>query len=502
MPLPKNCTKCLKPLWPVYELNNSLADSTLQKDQLFITGYLCSQASKSPNGQGCHQLIHIDQPLPFQRKENYNPNNSQPTKKTLTKQTNVFKPKAVTQQHFILPLKPKEFTQPNTPQHIKMPLLRKKARPLHSNNSLFNNNNITTPRSTNHLSKPRSRSLTASSSSSSSSAANSSYNSSSVSASPGQSDDDILSQKDVNVESMVSDNLVIKRQPLMGALTVKGEEKPNLCQRPFRTPRQDPSKIVVIHSERKRGRLGVRNWRRVDLSGGRFLPQTPTLGSLPDLTLLAPLAAPVEDPVVLEAKQKEEEKVDESVRKLVLWTPSEDDLKIDPLLVPIDVPMVLCKWLREHQREGVQFMALCVLGQANFDGAGCILADDMGLGKTLQSIALLYTLLVRGFHVNKPHVKRAIIVCPTSLVSNWFNELAKWLQTRVKALAATDPRVDKVTVLIDQFLSPRCPENVLIVSYETYRRFDARLNQEGSNILTSRLYYIYLVIFLSRLDYE
>lgn len=45
------------------------------------------------------------------------------------------------------------------------------------------------------------------------------------------------------------------------------------------------------------------------------------------------------------------------------------------------VPPVLAKWLRPHQREGVQFMYECVMGMRDFDGTGCILADDMGLGE-------------------------------------------------------------------------------------------------------------------------
>ena len=45
------------------------------------------------------------------------------------------------------------------------------------------------------------------------------------------------------------------------------------------------------------------------------------------------------------------------------------------------VPPVLAKWLRPHQREGVQFIYECVMGLKDFNGAGCILADDMGLGK-------------------------------------------------------------------------------------------------------------------------
>ena len=61
-----------------------------------------------------------------------------------------------------------------------------------------------------------------------------------------------------------------------------------------------------------------------------------------------------------------------------------------------------------------------------------ILADDMGLGKTLQGVALLWTLLKNGHdHLGGcPVAKRVMIVCPTSLVSNWAGECKRWLQVR------------------------------------------------------------------------
>ena len=44
----------------------------------------------------------------------------------------------------------------------------------------------------------------------------------------------------------------------------------------------------------------------------------------------------------------------------------------------IEVPPCIARFLRPHQREGVQFMAECVLGLRRFKGNGAILADDMG----------------------------------------------------------------------------------------------------------------------------
>ncbi|MFP3374459.1 SNF2-related protein, partial [Pseudomonas sp. SIMBA_068] len=51
---------------------------------------------------------------------------------------------------------------------------------------------------------------------------------------------------------------------------------------------------------------------------------------------------------------------------------------------------------------------------------GGILADDMGLGKTLQVIAFLTSTY------NRPQAGPTLIVCPTSLVSNWQNEILKF----------------------------------------------------------------------------
>jgi len=157
------------------------------------------------------------------------------------------------------------------------------------------------------------------------------------------------------------------------------------------------------------------------------------------------------------------------------------------------VPAVLAKWLRPHQREGVQFLYECTMSQRDYatsspDGiplAGCILADDMGLGKTLQSITLLYTLLKTSITADgAPSVRRVIIVCPCSLVKNWDSEIIKWIADggpgpspgvpppRVMALAECD------RATIEKNLDTFCRTNlfsVLIASYECLRTHIKRL---------------------------
>lgn len=84
------------------------------------------------------------------------------------------------------------------------------------------------------------------------------------------------------------------------------------------------------------------------------------------------------------------------------------------------------------------------------------------LGKTLQSITLLYTLLRQGFD-GKPLVKKAIIVTPTSLVSNWEAEIQKWVGERLKLVALCESSRDDVISSIDNFRSPHSRLQVKVV---------------------------------------
>lgn len=84
------------------------------------------------------------------------------------------------------------------------------------------------------------------------------------------------------------------------------------------------------------------------------------------------------------------------------------------------------------------------------------------LGKTLQSITLLYTLLRQGFD-GKSMVKKAIIVTPTSLVSNWEAEIKKWIGERVKLVALCESTREDVILGIDSFTSPCSPLQVFFL---------------------------------------
>ena len=138
-------------------------------------------------------------------------------------------------------------------------------------------------------------------------------------------------------------------------------------------------------------------------------------------------------------------------------------------IVDVVVDPILTKHLREHQREGVKFMYECVMGMRDFDGQGAILADEMGLGKTLQTIALLWTLLkqnpvTEGPVDPPPVVKKALIVCPVTLINNWRKEFRKWLGSDRIGVYVFDDYKKRIT----DFTKGKA-YNVMIIGYEKLR---------------------------------
>lgn len=143
---------------------------------------------------------------------------------------------------------------------------------------------------------------------------------------------------------------------------------------------------------------------------------------------------------------------------------------VDPLLSAV---------LRPHQREGVKFMYDCVTGKQIEENYGCIMADEMGLGKTLQCITLLWTLLRQGPDC-KPTIDKAVVVAPSSLVKNWYNEINKWLKGQLSSLAIDSGTKNQIDSNLKGFMATfgRRPVNpVLIISYETFRMHAHALQQ-------------------------
>ncbi|KAF8745711.1 SNF2 family N-terminal domain, partial [Rhizoctonia solani] len=118
-------------------------------------------------------------------------------------------------------------------------------------------------------------------------------------------------------------------------------------------------------------------------------------------------------------------------------------------VVPVVVDPMLTKFLRPHQREGIQFMYESVMGMRTREQHGCILADEMCVAISSDRsctniveggwVKLCRRLPLSGrcYASQNPYyspsgavpgvIGKALIVCPVSLVNNWRKEFIKWL---------------------------------------------------------------------------
>jgi len=122
--------------------------------------------------------------------------------------------------------------------------------------------------------------------------------------------------------------------------------------------------------------------------------------------------------------------------------------------------------LRRYQQEGINWLAF--LRRFGLHG---VLADDMGLGKTIQSTAIMASTAVerrRAFDSSKDPVdapKPSLVVCPSTLVSHWPHEIAKFVSKDV----LSPLRVHGTPAERRGVYEEIGPSTVAVVSYETMR---------------------------------
>jgi SNF2 family DNA or RNA helicase len=131
------------------------------------------------------------------------------------------------------------------------------------------------------------------------------------------------------------------------------------------------------------------------------------------------------------------------------------DRKLETLPVPEDLEAEL----RPYQRTGYSWLSF--LRDA---GLGACLADDMGLGKTIQTLSLLIHDQEQG-RLDVP----ALVVCPTSVVSNWQRE-AERFAPRLRCLAHQGPN----RLRGEEFIREAEQTGLVVTSYALLRR-DAQL---------------------------
>jgi len=170
----------------------------------------------------------------------------------------------------------------------------------------------------------------------------------------------------------------------------------------FKLPGQDPSKIQMFNPDLRRKSLGISKkpgtWTPVPYVAPALLPTVD--GAMPvedeykfeELVLWRPptpeeqaaaAAATAEAAAAAAAAAPDGAAAPaEGAAYAAAAAPDAATVAPPPPLpstaTPIVVDGFLCRWLREHQREGTQFLFDCCMGLRDYDGEGCILADDMG----------------------------------------------------------------------------------------------------------------------------
>ncbi|MFA9216181.1 MAG: SNF2-related protein [Sphingomonadaceae bacterium] len=154
--------------------------------------------------------------------------------------------------------------------------------------------------------------------------------------------------------------------------------------------------------------------RRVALPWGRIKPILRTLGELyfgerSGSTLRLP---------TLEAARLAELEASTQLRWVggERWRALGHKLNAFERITPVAAPAGLQASLRPYQLQGLAWMQFL----REYGLAG-ILADDMGLGKTIQTLSHILTEKEAG-RLNAP----ALVVAPTSLMSNWQEEAARF----------------------------------------------------------------------------
>ena len=123
----------------------------------------------------------------------------------------------------------------------------------------------------------------------------------------------------------------------------------------------------------------------------------------------------------------------------------------------LKLPEGLNASLRNYQETG--FKWLKTLDSYNFGG---ILADDMGLGKTIQLVSVILSYVENSGDMES--LKPSLVICPSSLTLNWFNEIKKFAPS-LKVLLINGnalERKNKIEKINDY--------NVIIESYDILKR--------------------------------
>jgi superfamily II DNA or RNA helicase len=130
--------------------------------------------------------------------------------------------------------------------------------------------------------------------------------------------------------------------------------------------------------------------------------------------------------------------------------------------VPVDLPEGLDATLRDYQRDGLNWLSFLWDNEL-----GGVLADDMGLGKTVQTLALIARVAEKG-------PGKFLVVAPTSVVTNWVAEAAKFTpgltavavtSTQGRSCTSLSERAEAADIVVTSYA-------LLRIDFEAYAEID------------------------------
>lgn len=154
--------------------------------------------------------------------------------------------------------------------------------------------------------------------------------------------------------------------------------------------------------------------------------------------------------------------------------PMDDDVLelLEELKNPAEIPAPegIHADIRPYQMYGFRWMSNLMAHHM-----GGILADDMGLGKTLQSITFLMSL---------PKKEASIVICPSSLMYNWKDEIENFAPdlTSIVICGTPEERMNMIQTSEAKVLITSYPLLRRDLSYYKKRHYEAIIIDEAQNI--------------------
>ena len=172
-------------------------------------------------------------------------------------------------------------------------------------------------------------------------------------------------------------------------------------------------------------------------------------------------------------QEQRRQAMESKLKSMASNTQAQHYVNTEEPFIPLD-PHIAGR-VKPHQVTGIQFLWREIIEDPKHHG--CLLAHTMGLGKTMQVISLLVTIAQCNQHANpeirnyipaKLRESQTLILCPPTLLDNWYDELVMWLpQDNPDVLG----RIQKITSSNDNGLELWASEGgVMLMSYNLFRQ--------------------------------